>query len=290
MITCETAKEYISLKLDNELDKDSIMVLDEHLLACHQCQQYEEDLQKLDQILSYLPEVKMEGSIVDLLITEGKLPSIEQPTIEQSTTEYKSPTLKESNNTNAINFENHTGKFESKNSWSKSIGLKPWHKTLLVASLMLALIPIYYLANTQYMSSESSQEKSMQMAITEAPIAESKDQQLDAGENMGITGFAVEDSAQNNEASMKEMSDSNASLTSAPVYQVAEEEHQLVVIEQEREIYRTAPWDAGLRMEWQFSENNSNIIIYSLYDQKNQLVAKYQIDLVKKTEEKIAEK
>ena len=263
MITCETAKEYISQKIDDELELVQDVLLDEHLTSCTHCRDYAEEMLKLDQMLSRLPEVRMEESIVDLLIAEGKIPGSTDTTItDQESMEKK-----------------------AKRTWYKKVDIKPWHKALLVASLMISLIPTYYLINQQNMMTESVNDEMMQMA-KEAPVLENPEQSENQ-ESMGITGITVENLENGTADTVKERTDYTVTSTKVPAYQVSEIDHQLVVYAEDKEIYRTPAWASDLKMVWQYSETNSNHIIYSLYNQADQLMAKYQIDLEQKNEEKI---
>lgn len=272
MINCQLAKELINQDLDDELNKDLNNQLEEHLAECESCYLYRQDLLKLHNSLLKLPEINLSESIVDSLVENNKLDHARTKT---------------------------TRRFRK---------LNVWHGLIAAVIIAVVYIPVTGLINN---------DKDYSFESNEVPYLTMEDEQIEIYGDSSTDAAVVRSSSEDNASALQVQSTQESSeKVQVPVandqeqdtniqeqdinvqeqdmyaltadtsinYRVEVVNNQLVIYDSyNNQIFMSAKWDDKFTVKWEIDKND--FIIYQLFDDNGQVVAKYRINLVEKKEE-----
>lgn len=263
MISCQEAKEFISLKLDSEITEYEDQLLKEHLSQCSSCQAYSDKMNELHQRLFTLPDLNTGGSIVDELI--------------------------------------HSGQIKVKNKPLRTRRFKPWYGVVAAALIIGMILPFGLLNQSkddaigQTASSPNDARSLAKIETTkgdEVTIAKSKDGEIDAG-RYGIAADTIEKTPLGNNNNQSENADksllkdsnqveltmdsSHSIVLDGASYTVQELDRQLVIFKDGKEVYRSNQWKKSEYVKWE--KTNETTITYYLYGSDEKLMSKNEIDL-----------
>lgn len=256
MINCQNTQELLSQRLDGEINEKENAQLAEHLATCSICQEYEAGLINLHTSLINIPQISLNESILDNLITNK-----------------------------TINFEDK----DNSKTPRKSV-FKPWYGLIAAAILIGIYIPVSGLVepnNSNDVALRADSEATKIAAAEENPSVEF-DVVNEEG-SMGALNSDTETADAEGDKSIAIASEPNDSTQFFIVEDnVKIENRQLIIFDNNNmEIYRTNQWDENLIVRWYILDDNH--IIYTLFDNQNKKVGEYKINISEKIEEKVEE-
>ncbi|GBF10114.1 zf-HC2 domain-containing protein [Tepidibacillus sp. HK-1] len=318
MIRCEEAKEWIQLQLDHELDESNQVLLQENLTSCSACRDYHEKMNQLHLQLSQMPKPTLHGSLVDQLF-QADTNQVQIPVFKNKSRWFKGSLKKPLIGVLAASiliglWFPVSGLFVSNQSSSSDKG-----QIAVFDAPINQNVGQTTFVQSNVKESKSEQEGNLGKGLNKEPNNKEtsnkptdeyqKKKMIDQENNRSVAlkDPIQEEQPQRDRSLTKDPSESPKeddaftadengmliSITGTEIppfpYQIKEEDRQLVIYDQNHiEIYRTHQWEEGFSVHW--IVENENLINYQLFDQQGQLIAKYQINIIEKKEEKIDQK
>jgi len=224
LINCQQAREYMSLQLDEVLEKSLTDQLEEHLHQCDSCTNYMSRLESLHLQLSNMPDVSLEESIVDRLIATEKFSKKEAD--------------KSINKLSSFPFKKK---------------LLPWYGVAVAAIIAISFIPSVLLPNS---GNEIADQELAVRNPDEIPLVEpriEKTPKINQNDNSEQIG-----------PQMSIMAEENSSFSAVPPIQIEVQENQLIISKDQQEIYRTNKWSDDLTIQWEIvNDDTVNYFLYN---------------------------
>jgi hypothetical protein len=258
---CDTFKDLIQQELDAALSSDERERLALHLDRCASCEEYREKLIKLELGLAHITIDGPQATTAKLNLIEGIMPDLERI----ATTRAENARRK-----GVAENEKGFGRFGR-------LGQQTWFRRygMAIAAAIVLMIPAGVILSDNLGGSNMEMDTfsarlGMKSAPPESPAVES---------SMGLQGADVD-----RYATGGTMPPDQGRVSD---YTVRETGNELTVYNLGNEVFRTAGWLDGVRVDYQLLADD--IMIYRLFSEDGKLLASYTVDLVTQTVEQINE-